>query len=210
MSIDLYLDGSIGIWALSQVQPNHVGTVVTTDSTVRAYSQQRQFQTVLGAPEAIECANKNVALSVHYHCLFSAAHLTRYDKMYNLHPGFLPWGRGYYPVFWALWERTPAGATLHEISIGIDKGPIVAQLSVPYSEKDTGGTLHRRVQQAERDLFTMYFPRIVAGDILPSRDQPLGGSYHSKADFLRMSQSQLSQDVSLEDRRRLAQALTFP
>jgi methionyl-tRNA formyltransferase len=210
MSVDLYLDGSIGIWALSQVQPNHVGTVVTTDNAVRAYSQQRQFETVLGAPGAIEFANKNVALSVHYHCIFSATCLARYEKMYNLHPGFLPWGRGYYPVFWALWEQTPAGATLHEISIGIDKGPIVAQLPVPYSENDTGGTLHCSVQQAERDLFTMYFSRIVAGDVLPSREQPLGGSYHSKADFLRVSQSRFSQDMSPEDRQRLARALTFP
>jgi methionyl-tRNA formyltransferase len=210
MSIDLYLDGSIGIWALSLVHPSHVGTVVTTDNAVKAYGQQRQLQTVVGAPEAVEFANKNVALSVHYHCLFSARYLARYDKMYNLHPGFLPWGRGYYPVFWALWERTPAGATLHEISIGIDKGPIVAQLPVPYSENDTGGTLHCRVQQAERDLFKMYFSRIVAGDVLPSHEQPSGGSYHSKADFLRMSQSRFSQNTSAEDRKRLVQALTFP
>jgi methionyl-tRNA formyltransferase len=210
MSIDLYLDGSIGMWALSQVQPNHVGTVVTTDNKVKEYGQQRQLQTLLGRPEALEFANKSVALSVHYHCVFSAKYLERYDKIYNLHPGFLPWGRGYYPVFWALWEQTPAGATLHEISIGIDKGPIVDQLPVPYSEQDTGGTLHHRVQRAEQDLFTMYFLRIVSGDVLPSRQQPSGGSYHSMADFLRVSQARFSESMSAEDRNKLGRALMFP
>ena len=38
------------------------------------------------------------------------------DAVMNLHPALLPWGRGACPVFWALWERTPAGATLARLS----------------------------------------------------------------------------------------------
>jgi methionyl-tRNA formyltransferase len=45
--------------------------------------------------------------------------------MYNLHPAYLLWGKDYYPIFWVLWEHTPAGATLHEINEGIDQGKIV-------------------------------------------------------------------------------------
>lgn len=45
---------------------------------------------------------------------------------YNVHPG-PPWVRGIYPSVFALYEgRDRFGATLHELTMEIDKGPIVA------------------------------------------------------------------------------------
>jgi len=129
--------------------------------------------------------------------------------MYNLHPGYLPWGRGYYPIFWALWERTPAGATLHEINAGIDEGPIVAQRRVAYSDADTGECLYQRVRAAEQQLFREYWPRIAAGEELLGSPQSGGGTYHSKREFLEMQRNAAWREMTPEDLLRLVRALTF-
>lgn len=53
----------------------------------------------------------------------------------NLHPSLLPAYRGPSPLVGALLdgnESTHAGVTVHVLSPGIDEGPIIAQLPVPY------------------------------------------------------------------------------
>ena len=48
----------------------------------------------------------------------------------NLHIAFLPWNRGAHPLFWAAYDGTPNGVTIHEIDAGIDTGPICFQRKV--------------------------------------------------------------------------------
>ena len=43
----------------------------------------------------------------------------------NLHPAYLPWNRGWHTPVWAIWEKTPYGATLHFMSEEIDAGDII-------------------------------------------------------------------------------------
>jgi methionyl-tRNA formyltransferase len=130
--------------------------------------------------------------------------------MYNLHPGFLPWGRGYYPVFWALWEQTPAGATMHEISPGVDEGPIVAQSRIEITEDDTGGTLHARVVQAEKRLFRRFWPQFVSGEIPPAVPQVGTGTYHTRREFFDLKRNAHWRSMSTQDMIRLIRAYTFP
>jgi methionyl-tRNA formyltransferase len=149
-------------------------------------------------------------VSVHDQRIIRPDVLDRYDAVYNLHPGLLPWGRGYYPVFWALWEGTPAGATLHEVVAALDAGPIIDQVEVDVRPDDTGGSLHARVQAAERALFERWWPRIVAGEALPGRPQDSGGgSAHALAEFLELKRSGWR---ALDEREleRLERCLRFP
>jgi Formyl transferase len=149
--------------------------------------------------------------SVHYPRIIRPPLLTRYRKIYNLHPGYLPWGRGFYPVFWALWEGTPAGATLHEMSEGLDEGPVVAQTRVPYDEDDTGGSLHARVREAERQLFLEYWPRVARGEELPAHPQAEGaGTRHARREFFALKESARVEALSGPQLLRLARCLTFP
>lgn len=165
---------------------------------------------IQGRPQDCGAVESCTGLSVHYPHIFSAAFLARYRKMYNLHPGYLPWGRGFYPVFWALWEHEPAGATLHEIDAGVDTGPVVAQIRVEYTDSDTGVSLHRRVREAEERLFQEYWPRIASGEALPATYQQGRGAYHSKAQFFERKRPADWRTMSAEDLLRLARALAFP
>lgn len=180
MAADLLIGGTLGGWALGHVDPADVAQVVTDDPALARAAASRGL--AVSAGDDYEPASHG--LSVHYQRIVPAALIERYRGLWNLHPGLLPWGRGMYPVFWALWERTPAGATLHELVEALDAGPIVAQREVPILPGDTGGLLHARVQEAEKELFDAYWPRIVAGEALPATPQPAGhGSFHTRAEF---------------------------
>ncbi len=210
MLVDLYLDGPFGQWILNNVEARDVGHVVTTDAALDRCARERDFKVFLGSPRGVNFRNQTIGFSGHYHRVFSADFLSRYTKMYNLHPGFLPWGRGYYPVFWALWDETPAGVTLHEITPGLDEGPVVAQTPVPYSGADTGATLFERVREAAQRLFLTYWPRIVSGELLPSFPQTGDGSFHSKAEFFALKERAPLASLSGDELIRLIRALSFP
>jgi methionyl-tRNA formyltransferase len=49
----------------------------------------------------------------------------------NLHISYLPWNRGAHPLFWAAYDGTPVGVTVHEIDAGVDTGRLCFQREVP-------------------------------------------------------------------------------
>jgi len=210
LRIDLYLGSDVGKWVLDQIEGRSVGRIVTLDAHIAHLAQDRGYVVSQGAPEALNFRPAEVGFSIHYPRVFSPRFLVRYRKMYNLHPGYLPWGRGYYPVFWALWERVPAGATLHEITASIDGGPIVAQERVAYSAADTGGVLHGCVREAEHRLFLQYWPRVAAGESLPSVPQAGTGTYHSKREFFELQKNAAWDSMSGPELVRLLRAMAFP
>ncbi len=185
--IDLYLGGDLGLWALSQAASVNIGHVITFDPEIAQLAQSRGLKVWFGDVHKANFFAGSAGFSIHYPIILKPELISKYRKLYNLHPGYLPWGRGFYPVFWALWEGTPAGATLHEISAGIDEGPIVAQIRVEYSGADTGGSLHQRVRAAEKELFIEYWSRILSGENMTSRSQTGNiGSYHAKKEFFEL------------------------
>jgi folate-dependent phosphoribosylglycinamide formyltransferase PurN len=205
MGADLLIGGTLGGWALERADAADVARVVTDDPELARAAGAR------GLPVRTDhdYAPSPRGLSVHYQRIVPAALIDAYDGLWNLHPGLLPYGRGMYPVFWALWEGTPAGATLHELVPALDAGPIVAAAEVPVRPDDTGGSLHARVQDAEKALFDAWWPRIVAGDPLPATPQPPGGTSHARAEFLALKEHGW-RELSDDRLARLERCLEFP
>lgn len=210
MRVDLYADGELGLWALDQIHPEDVGHLVTTDRRVEVRAHELSLDVIFAGSVDLNFDHQPVALSLHYHRIFSNCYILRHKKMYNIHPGFLPWGRGFYPVFWALWEQAPAGATLHEITPTIDGGPIVEQIRIDYSDQDTGGTLHRRVMQAEQELFRAYWRRLVAGEVLTASVQQRKEKHHTEKEFFALKRQADLAAFSARDLVRLVRAFSFP
>jgi methionyl-tRNA formyltransferase len=208
--VDLYLGGRPGLWVLEEVAPGEVHCVVTREQGLAGAARRLGFAVVATDPHADDFRPGGTCLSVHYPRILKEPLLARYRHRYNLHPGYLPWGRGYFPVFWALWEGTPAGATLHEMTPGVDEGPVVEQERVPYADGDTGGALHARVMEAERRLFRRHWPRIAAGGAPAGRPQEGHGSYHPKSEFTRLKEGDAWQSLPADRLRRLVRCLTMP
>lgn len=71
----------------------------------------------------------------------------------NIHPSFLPDLRGVDPVLGAILFKRDAGATCHLIDNGIDTGPIISRIKIPYSEDLTASLLYQLSFHAEKMCF---------------------------------------------------------
>jgi len=81
-------------------------------------------------------------------------------KIINLHPSFLPWGRGYYPNYWSIKLKFPHGVTIHFIDEGIDSVDIIAQTKCGYSKTETLRTTYSRLRKLMIALFKCCWPEI--------------------------------------------------
>ncbi|KAB8028014.1 formyltransferase family protein [Fluviispira multicolorata] len=86
--------------------------------------------------------------------------LERVHNSLNIHPSFLPFGRGRDPVVWAIRNRSPAGVTLHEINNQVDGGDIWYQEEVPYTLPITGNNLYQKVINSCITIFKIHWPKI--------------------------------------------------
>ena len=103
-------------------------------------------------------------------------------KIINLHISYLPWNRGADPNLWSFLESTPSGVSIHQISDGIDTGPILCQRETRHDlDKDTLQSSYRRLIFEMEDLFVSHWSRIRKAEICP-REQMEIGSYHKIAD----------------------------
>lgn len=107
-------------------------------------------------------------------------------RIINIHISLLPWNRGADPNFWSWYDDTQKGVTIHQMDAGIDTGPILCQRGVAFNG---GGTLKATYEQLHRaavQLFEDKWPAIRM-DKLQSKQQPTTeGSYHTKADLLKV------------------------
>lgn len=208
--IDLLLGGKMGMWVLDNVGRNSVRVVISKDQTIRQKALQLNMPSVRAVTARSADKGMRDAISVHYPKVLTPFELGQYRTVYNLHPGYLPWGRGMYPVFWALWDDEPAGCTLHVMDDGIDTGPIVDRQEVAMYGWDTGGTLHQRVTEAEKGMFLKWWP-IIAGDVVPEfekfHDANAPGSFHTKADFMQLK---YGLNVAGKDLLKLIRCLSHP
>lgn len=210
MNVDLFLNGPLGVWVLDQVDAGQVGCVHSPMWEICQRARALGIAAVEGNANDVTYHAASVGLSMHYPYILKEHVLERYQALYNVHPALLPWGKCYYPVFWALWAGEPAGCTLHRIAAGIDDGQIVAQRAVPAYPWDTGGTLHRRVSEAEQGLFLEYWPMIAAGEALASRPQPESGSFHYRSEFLRLKNEAAVEALSGTELLDLIRCLSHP
>lgn len=89
----------------------------------------------------------------------------------NIHPSFLPDLPGKDPVPGALLYERDSGATCHIIDSGIDTGPIISQVRIPYVPHLDAGILYQLSFWAEQEVFCT----ALANNFVPSHNQsPVG------------------------------------
>jgi len=84
-------------------------------------------------------------------------------KYVNIHPSFLPDLRGVDPVLGSILYRRDSGATCHLMDDGIDTGPIISRVKIPYTDDLTATLLYQLSFVAEKNSFVDAWNR----DFLP-------------------------------------------
>lgn len=128
----------------------------------------------------------------------------------NVHPGLLPYARGFNPNVWSIVEGLPAGVTIHRMDEGIDTGDIIATREVSVSFDDTGKDLYKRLEKASYELFVETWPEIERGTIEPTEQDDTEATYHEQADFTDLCALDPDAEYTVRELLDRLRALTFP
>ena len=83
-------------------------------------------------------------------------------KVLNTHPSLLPAFPGWNAVEEAIIAGVEeTGCTIHQATLEVDSGPILAQETVPILEGDNTASLHERIKIVERKLYVSVIKRIM-------------------------------------------------
>jgi methionyl-tRNA formyltransferase len=134
-------------------------------------------------PEEIDV---DLAISIFYDRIIDAPFIARCSQIINLHNGPLPRYRGVSPINWALRnEEDHHGVTIHEITPGIDDGPIVAQATYSiYPEIDEVQDVYARALEYGYVLLTETLPLL--DRITPRVQDDAQAIYYALADNERL------------------------
>ena len=91
---------------------------------------------------------KDLIISIHCKQLFPVK-LIKKIKCINVHPGYNPVNRGWFPQVFAIINNYDIGATIHEIDDKLDNGNIICRSKVQKYTYDTSDTLYNRVVEEE-------------------------------------------------------------
>ena len=130
----------------------------------------------------------DLVVSVFYDKIIKAWFIDRCKRIINLHNGPLPKYRGVSPINWALKnEENEHGVTIHEITPGIDDGPIIGQLKYSiYPEFDEVVDVYQRSLEYGWVLFQQ---TILLIDKIKARQQEhRDASYYGKPDNPRLGE----------------------
>jgi methionyl-tRNA formyltransferase len=161
--------------------------------------------------QAIRALRPDVGLSALFGYILAPEFLDLFPSgVVNLHPAYLPYNRGAYTNVWSIFERTPAGVTLHYIDTGVDTGDIIAQQQVPIEPVDTGEMLYRKLEQECVELFKETWPLIRSGQAPRIRQRSDEGTYHRTKDVERIDYVDLNRKYTARELIDIIRARTFP
>jgi methionyl-tRNA formyltransferase len=148
----------------------------------------------------------DLVFSAHCKQIFPAE-LVKAVKCVNLHPGYNPHNRGWFPQVFSIINGLPLGATLHEIDEKLDHGAIIDREKVAVKASDTSKTAYDRVQAAELELLERDLPKILKGEyeVFEPEEE---GNLNLKKDFDTLCEIDLNETVTFQEAINRLRALT--
>ncbi|MEY4579581.1 MAG: hypothetical protein RL701_4284 [Pseudomonadota bacterium] len=116
----------------------------------------------------------------------------------NVHPGYLPYNKGFYYYVWSVLDGTPAGVSVHRMNNVADAGALYAQAQVHVTPEDTGDTLYAKHEDAAVALFRATLPSILEGTYR-SHVQRHPGTRHKLGEMRQLQQLDPDERVRVRD-----------
>jgi methionyl-tRNA formyltransferase len=127
----------------------------------------------------------DLGISIFYGKIIKKEFISRCEKIINLHNAPLPKYRGVRPINWALKNNEKYhGITIHEITEGIDDGPIIGKLTYPtYPEIEEVEDVYRKSLDYGWLLFKDVISKIEYAYNNSSPQKDLESSYYSNKEI---------------------------
>jgi len=151
-------------------------------------------------------ATAELVFSLHCKQIFPER-LVTLIRCINVHPGFNPHNRGWFPQVFSIMNKLPAGVTIHLMDQEVDHGAIIYQSPVKVEESNTSLDVYRKVIAQEKVLLANHLVNLVLGDYAttPAKTE---GNYNSIADFKACCELDLKATGTLQEHIDLLRALT--
>ena len=164
----------------------------------------------LDIKQAYNSIIKDYDLVISAHCkqIFPAG-LIEKVKCINIHPGYNPYNRGWYPQVFSILNGLPLGATIHEIDQELDHGAIIARQKVELKASDTSLTAYNRVQAMELELLKRHLEAILNGSYQTEAPEK-EGNVNYKQDFDELREIDLGQKLTFKEAIDKLRALSHP
>jgi len=113
------------------------------------YRESTQFSGI-SVIESLEEIILQYKLLISLHCkqIFPSELVTAV-RCINIHPGFNPYNRGFFPQVFSIINKKKVGVTIHEMDEELDHGPIIVREEVPIESWETSGDVYRRILRTE-------------------------------------------------------------
>ena len=152
------------------------------------------------------CETYDLIFSIHCKQIFPKI-LVETIKCINIHPGYNPINRGWYPQVFAIINQTRVGATIHEIDAQLDHGNIIDQDFVSIDSWDTSLSLYKKITNLEITLLRNNIKAILHNSYtttVPSSE----GNLYLKKDFNALCTIDLNKEQTIRETINLLRALT--
>lgn len=133
----------------------------------------------------------DLVVSIFYDRIIKEDFIRRCHRIVNLHNAPLPKYRGVSPINWALKNgETQHGVTIHDITPGVDDGPIISQVSFSiYPDIDEVVDVYQRCLLYGRILFETTMP--IIDRIQPQAQDESEATYYGRKDDHRLGDRRL-------------------
>jgi methionyl-tRNA formyltransferase len=136
---------------------------------------------------------KNYDIVISVHCFqFFPKELVNNVTCINVHPGYNPINRGWYPQVFSIINNLDIGATIHVMDNKLDNGPIIVRKLVEKYDWDSSFTLYHRVLDVEIELLDTNLQSIIDGnyEVISPESK---GNFFSKSDFNKLCEINMNQ-----------------
>ena len=116
----------------------------------------------------------------------------------NVHPGYNPFNRGWYPHVFSIINGLPAGVTIHEMDKHIDHGKIIVRKECVIKSFDTSGSVYHKIMDLERNMVFEFFPKILSGKY-ESFQPTEKGTFNTRKDYEKLKQINLAQYTTYQE-----------
>lgn len=204
-AIDFYLGSEIGLWFIKNEKFLENDRFFTKDEQILKAMECRKIIGGLGE-------NPVRAISVHWPHKFDIQTIEKYEYFFNIHPGYLPLGRGTYPIFWSIYLNQTAGVSVHQITSKIDYGPILTRSIIPFGENESAGELWSKVFKLEKQMLRETVKKLRADTSIHLNSYPNEkvGQNRKKIEFEKLRDQPNFELLKDSEINRLILALTHP